>query len=273
MTNKKPTLFAKLALDYADHPKIMMLSDAAFRAHITFILYCRRYMTDGIIRNPVANRLALQWDTDVLHELQNNDEDTPSLQQLENGDYYLSGYAEMQETRDDIEARRQRNSRNGAKGGRPRKKTGSTKTTKTETQSETQSVTEPLTQSLTESGAQKKADKERDKELTMEPLSNGSSQPASDRFEEFWKAYPKRTGQNPKKPARDKYNKIVKTVDPQTLIDAAASYARQQQGSDPKFIAQAITWLNQERWQDTYDIEETKEKSTWNMYKSWNTQN
>src|SRR5699024_6942691 len=99
---KKPDLFAKFSLDYADHPKIVALSDAAFRAHVTFILYSRKYQTDGIIKNLVANRMGLQWETDVISELQNNDDEDPSLIQLDNGDYYISGYSEMQETRAEI---------------------------------------------------------------------------------------------------------------------------------------------------------------------------
>ena len=41
--------FARLSLDYADHPKIVGLSDAAFRAHVELILYSRKYLTDGVI--------------------------------------------------------------------------------------------------------------------------------------------------------------------------------------------------------------------------------
>ena len=117
----KSDLFARLALDYADHPKIAALSDAAFRAHIELILYARKYETDGIIRNPIANRLAFRWDTDVLTELQNNDDEAPSLIRLESGDYYLHGYEDMQETKAEIEQRRRKNRGNGRKGGRPPK--------------------------------------------------------------------------------------------------------------------------------------------------------
>src|SRR5690554_2204758 len=105
MVSKDKRLFARLDLDYADHPKIMMLSDAAFRAHITLLLYSRKYMTDGVINNRVANRVASQWDTDVLTELTTNDEANPSLIELENGDFYLHGFEDMQETRAEIDAR------------------------------------------------------------------------------------------------------------------------------------------------------------------------
>lgn len=138
MARKSP-LFARFALDYADHPKIGTLSDGAFRLHVTLILYARKYETDGLIKNPVANRLASQWDTDVLTELLTNDEDAPSLVKLDSGDFMLHDYADMQETKAEIAERRGKNAANGAKGGRPKK---------------TQSVTESLTQSGTQTKAE-----------------------------------------------------------------------------------------------------------------------
>lgn len=147
MAKKSSNLFAKLELDYADHPKIASLSDAAFRLHVEMILYARKYETDGIIKNPVANRMGLRWDTDVLTELQNNDENAPSLQKLENGDFYIHGFTEVQETKSEIMARRAKNAENGKLGGRPRK---------------TQSVTEPVAQSGTQMKAETETETETD---------------------------------------------------------------------------------------------------------------
>jgi hypothetical protein len=170
--SKKSTLFARLSLDYADHPKIISLSDAAFRAHITFILYCRKYETDGIIKNRVANRLALQWDSDVLHELQNNDPEHPSLVQLDNGDYELTGYADMQETKAEIEARRERNRRNGAKGGRGNKAGAKRTASQSQTKNKTESLSKSQSQSQTEPGGQNKAETETETETEVNTLSS-----------------------------------------------------------------------------------------------------
>ena len=76
--------------------------------------------------------------------------------------------------------------------------------------------------------------------------------PAANRFEEFWKAYPRRKGDNPRKPAEDKFNRLVKTgIDPQVMIDAAARMALEKpdQVGTP-YIPQAMTWLSQQRWID-----------------------
>lgn len=147
---KDTRLFARLDLDYADHPKIVALSDSAFRAHIEMILYARKYMTDGHIPNRVANRVGFESVTELL----TNDEANPSLVKTEDGGYYLHGYADMNETKSEIESRTRRNAENGKRGGRPR---GSKKT---------QSVTESVPQSQTHSGTQKKAETETETDTT-----------------------------------------------------------------------------------------------------------
>lgn len=152
MAKKSSNLFAKLELDYADHPKIMGLSDAAFRLHVTMILYSRKYETDGLIKNPVGLRLANQFGFDAFSELENNDENSPSVQKLPNGDWLLHGFTDIQESKADISARTRRNSENGKLGGRPKK---------------TQSVTESVSDLQSESGTQKKAETETETETEL----------------------------------------------------------------------------------------------------------
>lgn len=77
---------------------------------------------------------------------------------------------------------------------------------------------------------------------------------ASDSFEEFWKAFPRRDGPNPRKPAEQKFNALVKTgVDPAIMLAAVKQLAidegkRGQIGT--RYIPQTVTWLNQQRWTD-----------------------
>lgn len=88
------------------------------------------------------------------------------------------------------------------------------------------------------------------KEKTTPPSSeaNASSRCERDFFEEFWHAYPRREGPNPKKPARDRFLRLAaKGVDPETLIEAARRLA-EEHPTPTRFVPQAITWLNQERW-------------------------
>lgn len=111
---KDSRLFARIDLDYADHPKIEALSDAAFRAHLTMILYSRKYLTDGRIPSRVANRFG----SESLAELLSNDEENPSLVLLDDGSYLLHGFVDMQETKAEVARRSAVNRENGSRGGR-----------------------------------------------------------------------------------------------------------------------------------------------------------
>src|SRR5690625_3040906 len=140
---RRPDLFARLSLDYADHPKIAALSDAAFRTHVEMILYSRRYMTDGVIAKQIAKR----WADDALTELLANDPETPSLSINEDGHYVIHGFTEMQETRSEIEHKRRIRAEVGRKGGlarakRAAKQKPSNLLSKTQAETETETETE-----------------------------------------------------------------------------------------------------------------------------------
>jgi hypothetical protein len=80
--------------------------------------------------------------------------------------------------------------------------------------------------------------------------------PAMSEFEIFWQAYPARAPHsNPKKPAREKFEAAVKRgVGPAEMIAGAERYAAQvaAAGTEPRYVAQAATWLRQERWGDDH---------------------
>lgn len=71
-------------------------------------------------------------------------------------------------------------------------------------------------------------------------------------FAEFWAAYPKRDGDNPRKTALRAYAKIIRRgVKPKTLMTAVRAYAEELAAKGrigTEFVAQASTWLNQERF-------------------------
>lgn len=73
-------------------------------------------------------------------------------------------------------------------------------------------------------------------------------------FEAFWSAYPSRAPHgNPRKPAAKLFAAAIKNgADPDAIIRGAENYAATvaQARTDPKYVAQATTWLNQERWTD-----------------------
>lgn len=91
-----------------------------------------------------------------------------------------------------------------------------------------------------------------EEEVDSRSVADATRPPA--KFEEFWKAYPRREGANPRKPAEARFYALVKTgLDPDFLIAEVRKFAsrddtRKQIGT--RFIPQAVTWLNQQRWSD-----------------------
>ena len=116
MAKLKGQLFARLALDYFDHPKIMALSAEAIVAHLEMIVYSRKYGTDGAI----PMRFAMRFASDVLDELASNDESAPSIIRNDDGSLEIYGYANMQETSDQIAERRQKRREAGVAGANAR---------------------------------------------------------------------------------------------------------------------------------------------------------
>ena len=74
----------------------------------------------------------------------------------------------------------------------------------------------------------------------------------SDKFEEFWKEYPKKVG---KREANRAFKKV--TVPVETLLEAIRQQKRSAMWTkeNGRFIPNPATWLNQGRWED--QVEET----------------
>ena len=80
--------------------------------------------------------------------------------------------------------------------------------------------------------------------IKKEPAANASKY--SDAFEKFWSAYPKKVG---KADAAKKFQKAVKIVSVDTMIEAIGRYLKSKTVADG-FICNPATWLHQERWND-----------------------
>lgn len=228
---KDVRLYGKFTLDFPDSPKILPLSDAAFRCLVEATLWSRKQMTDGVL----ARRLALaKWPLDVLQELASNDEDNPSLIETDEG-WIIHDFAAHQDTRAEIEARSARNKAAGQKGGQARAKRAAKRAASaalSETQAETETETE--------------THRSTDVDLDAHPTSPASSSAAySAEFSEWWSHYPRKTG---KGAAAKAYAKAPDTTE--TLLDGVRRYAADPNLPDPQFIPHASTWLNERRWDD-----------------------
>jgi predicted transcriptional regulator len=101
----------------------------------------------------------------------------------------------------------------------------------------------------------KSAHKNTNKELKNTNKENSDDVESSE-WLEFWEIYPRKDN---KKPAMTAFRNLPKKK--QLLaIEGAKAYARSEL-PEPKFIPQAATWLNQERWLNDY----TPKKSGWNF--------
>lgn len=101
--SKDRRLYARFDIGMDEHPKIMMLSDAAFRALIESTMYARRQLTDGFLDDRIVSK---KWGIDVASELTSNDSERPSWIKAEGG-YQIHDFAEHQVTSADIEAKRE----------------------------------------------------------------------------------------------------------------------------------------------------------------------
>jgi len=114
MTTKDRRLYAKFDIGMDEHPKVALLSDAAFRALVESTMYARRQLTDGFLDERIV---AKRWGLDVAKELMSNDPDRPSWVRVERG-YLIHDFGEHQTTTADIEAKREA----GRAGGRAKAK-------------------------------------------------------------------------------------------------------------------------------------------------------
>lgn len=111
---KDSRLYANITHDFFESPKIMVLSPEAKLGLLEMILWSCRMQTDGVIDRRVASAKHL---LDVCQELLDNDPETPSLVELENGDFFIHDFAEHQTTRAEIEEIREKRRVAGRAGG------------------------------------------------------------------------------------------------------------------------------------------------------------
>lgn len=56
--------------DFAQHPKVDVLSDGAFRLHVAALCYCAKNLTDGVVPAERVSRLVPRYKATQLRELQ-----------------------------------------------------------------------------------------------------------------------------------------------------------------------------------------------------------
>jgi hypothetical protein len=96
--------YAKIEHSLYDNPKIVGLSCEAFRAYVEGILYSGKNLTDGFLDERIVSRM---WGNAVAEELTANDPVNPSWQRVEGG-WLIYGFCERQNTKEEVDATRER---------------------------------------------------------------------------------------------------------------------------------------------------------------------
>lgn len=107
--------YAQIDEHFADHPKVVGLSDPAFRLHLAGILYCSRLLTDGLIDGAEVPRLVRRYRKTSLAELV---ERNLWISLMDGAAYEIRDYLDWNPSREVVLRRRQARAENGAKGGR-----------------------------------------------------------------------------------------------------------------------------------------------------------
>jgi hypothetical protein len=218
MTNK---LFAKFDLGFAENPKIIGLSDKAFRAYVESIMYARQHLTDGFLDYRVVAR---KWGEDVSIELTSNDPDNPSWKPTKNG-FHIHDFAVHQTTKADIVEIREARSAAGKRGAEAKAQQNVSKSVANENGLLSKNKPETETETETVNIRSK-----------IEHL-----------FDNFWNTYPRKVGKDSAKRA---FVKAAKTVDANVILKGAARLAQDPNLPDPQYVPYPATWINRGGWDD-----------------------
>lgn len=100
---------------FPSHPKIMPLSDAAFRLHISGICYCNKHLTDGLIGAEAVPTLRPRYRPNMLAELIDR-----GLWMAHGDVYEIRDFLDWNRSKADVEAERDRKRSAGRKGAEKR---------------------------------------------------------------------------------------------------------------------------------------------------------
>lgn len=272
-----------------DHPKVVGLSDGAFRLYIELLCWCSRHLTDGVVPSAVMVKLGKPKTIKELGAagLIRTNDPGPG--------WHIHDYLAHQRSAADVNAAREQRRVAGRAGGlakaqRVAKQTSSESLDNVESLFDNEGhgsdshshpdrvdekgapenssrpatsanglteASEPLDDSLSGGLAKGKqeteTEKEKDKIAPPGPQRGKSgSRRSSDspEFTTFWEIYPRKVG---KAEARKAWDKAIKAgTMPSQIIDGAKAYVRDpiRRTSEIKFTAHPATWLNQARWDD-----------------------
>lgn len=100
---------------FPTHPKIVPLSDGAFRLHVSGICYCAQHLTDGLIGAEAVPTLRPKYRPQMLAELLDKNI------WIQHGDAYeVRDYLQWNRSKEQVENERERKRKGGRKGAESR---------------------------------------------------------------------------------------------------------------------------------------------------------
>ena len=101
---------------------------------------------------------------------------------------------------------------------------------------------------------------------TSSSTSKETTTTSDDGFDEFWEAYPKRAGGNPRKPAFTRWRSAVKRDEVANIIagtERYAAYCKATKKTGTEYVMQATTFLGEsEGWTETWAVTEADRVNT-----------
>ena len=201
---------------FPDHPKVIGLSDKAFRLYITALCYSNRYLTDGILPLNTVKSFANSRHISSLV--------ASNLWELSENFIPILSYDEYQFTKERVLTKRESDRKRLEK--HRSKVAGNSDVTPLQTDLKLRPIPIPI------------PIPNKDKDIPKSPTEI--------EFDSFWEVYPRRQA---KGAALVAWKKALKKVSAQTIIDGAIRFSSDP-NRNPEFTPHATTWLNQERWAD-----------------------
>jgi hypothetical protein len=227
---KDERLYARFDIGMDEHPKVMLLSDGAFRVLIEATLYSRRQLTDGFLDERVALR---KWGSESIDELASNHGERPSLERVEGG-WQVRDYDKHQTTTADIEAKREAGRKGGRASGQARLKQN------------TNENEAPASSLLKQKPNETEAKTETETETTT---SNEVVITAIELvFDDAYKHWPKKVE---RKAALERFAAATKRIPADELVGHIVRFGDAYAATTEKKFTPALgVWLSHERWTD-----------------------
>lgn len=253
--------YLKLSHGFPEHPKIEEAGGDAAWLHVCALAYCSRNLSDGYFPASIIGRLSDRdnpkqlastlLDVGLWHDASNNCGRCP---QVPFGKYLIHDYLEHQTSAERAREISSKRAIAGQKGGNARAhgKNGSSNLlgnlasksladvdVEVEVDQRKKTTTSSSSADADE-GAQSKPKKTKRKPRVP-----------PERFDDFWRVYPRRVGKIAAEKAFAKA--VAEGTTPDQLIAGAYIYAMAQKFSEPEYVKHPATWLNAGCWMDEPD--------------------